>query len=209
MVGAGIAFLAAGVLLGLTTLGQGMWLDHAIPGAVKRLLPPESALVRALSSELGWPHGAYATALLPVAATTVVLLGEVRRHGVRPGLDRWRWIPLTLAVIPAHYMLRIAFGRPGPGDPRADADLVGSYPSGAALAVGLGWAFYLVVVGELRPRWRPWVMVLAVFALVIHAAVRVVTAKHWATDVLGSYLLVAGAFLLASTARRERSRQHA
>jgi membrane-associated phospholipid phosphatase len=207
-VGAGLAFLAAGVLLGLTTLGQGTWLDHAIPSVVERLVPPGSAPVRALASELGWPHGAYATAVLPVAVTMVLLLGEVRRHGARPVLEQWRWILLTLAVIPVHYVLRVAFGRPGPGDPRADADLVGSYPSGAALAVGLGWAFYLVVVGELRPRWRPWVMVLTVFALVVHAAVRVVTAKHWTTDILGSYLLVAGAFLLASTARRERSRQH-
>jgi membrane-associated phospholipid phosphatase len=44
-------------------------------------------------------------------------------------------------------------------------------------------------------------VILAVIALVVHAAVRVVTHKHWATDILGSYLLVASAFLLAGVVR--------
>jgi membrane-associated phospholipid phosphatase len=44
-------------------------------------------------------------------------------------------------------------------------------------------------------------VILAVIALVVHAAVCVVTHKHWATDILGSYLLVASAFLLAGIAR--------
>jgi membrane-associated phospholipid phosphatase len=75
---------------------------------------------------------------------------------------------------------------------------VGAYPSGTALAVGLGWTLCLVVAGALRPRWRPWLVALAAVVISVHAVVRAVTQKHWITDILGSYLLVAGAFLLAA-----------
>ena len=104
--------------------------------------------------------------------------------------------------LPALYALRVAFGRPGPGEVAHDGPLyVGAYPSGAALAVGLGWTVGVLVVGARRPRWRPWLLAAMALALVLHLLVRAVTGKHWATDVLGSYLLVAGAFLLAAASR--------
>ena len=55
-----------------------------------------------------------------------------------------------------------------------------------------------MVVGDLRPRWRPVVVTAAVVALGLHAAARITAQKHWATDILGSYLLVAGVLLLAT-----------
>jgi membrane-associated phospholipid phosphatase len=200
---AGLGCLAATVLLGLVAHPRGTDLDHAMASATGRLAPPDNRVVELLSSEVVWPSGAYLTALLPVAVAVALLAGEVRRLGLRPVLGRWRWVLLTLLAIPVHYALRVAFGRPGPGEVSGGGLYVGAYPSGAALAVGLGWVLCVVVAGELRPRWRPWLVALAVVVVTAHAAARAVTGKHWITDIVGSYLLVAGAFLLAaaSTAR--------
>jgi membrane-associated phospholipid phosphatase len=208
MVLAGSACLAAAVLIGLVAQRRGTWLDHATLSAAGRLVSPQNRLVRLLSSEAGWPHAAYLTALLPVAVTVAFLAGGVLRDGVLPAIRRWRWVLLTLTVIPAHYVLRVAFRRPGPDDTHDEEIVVGAYPSGAALAVGLGWIVLIVVVGGLRPRYRPWLLVLAVVVLVAHGIVRALTRKHWATDIVGSYLLVASAFSLASTARPSASRPH-
>jgi membrane-associated phospholipid phosphatase len=200
---AGLGCLAATVLLGLVARPRGTLLDHAAARATGRLMPPENRLVEVLGSEVVWPSGVYLTALLPVALTVALLGGEVRRRGLGPVLERWRWVLLTLLVIPVHYALRVAFGRPGPGEIPGGGLYVGAYPSGAALVVGLGWLLCVVVAGELRPRWRPWLVALAAMVVTAHAVARAVTAKHWITDIAGSYLLVAGAFLLAaaSTAR--------
>jgi hypothetical protein len=64
-------------------------------------------------------------------------------------------------------------GRPGPGEVAEGSLYVGAYPSGATQVV----------------------------ALALHLLVRAVTDKHWATDIVGSYLLAAGAFLLAGAFR--------
>jgi membrane-associated phospholipid phosphatase len=205
MLHAGSACLAAAVLIGLAADHRGMWLDHAMPNAVGDLVSPRNRLVRALGSEAAWPYGAYLTALLPVMVTVAFLAGRVRQHGVLPVFRYWRWVLLTVGAIPAHYAMRLAFRRPGPDDGRDEEVVVGAYPSGTALAVGLGWMLLVVVVGELRPRWRPWLLVLAVMILIVHGIVRALTQKHWTTDIVGSYLLVAGAFLLAGTARPNAS----
>jgi membrane-associated phospholipid phosphatase len=198
-VAAGLGCLAATVLVGLVAHPGGTWLDHAMPRAAGRLLPPGNRVVEVLSAEV-WPSGAYLTALLPVAITMALLAGETRRRGLRAVLERWRWVLLTLVAIPVHYVLRVAFGRPGPREVAGEGIYVGAYPSGTALAVGLGWTLCLVVAGGLRPRWRPWLMALVAVVVSVHAVVRAVTHKHWITDILGSYLLVAGAFLLATAA---------
>jgi membrane-associated phospholipid phosphatase len=201
MLALGVACLAAAALMGVVAQRQEIWLDHALPGTVGRLVSPGNLLVRILSSESGWPHGSYLTAVAPVAFTMAVLAVEARRRGLGPVVERWRWVLLTLLAIPVHYGLRVGFGRPGPDDAANQALVVGAYPSGAALAVGLGWALCVVVVGVDRPRWRPWLMAAAAVALFLHAVVRSLTDKHWASDILGSYLLVAAAFLFAGSTR--------
>jgi membrane-associated phospholipid phosphatase len=198
----GVALLVAAVLLGMVARHRGIWFDHAVPSLARRLVSPGNPLVRALSSESGWPHGSYVTALLPVLLTMVVAAGELRRHGLRAVYQRWRWVLLTLAAIPVSYGLRVVFGRPGPDDPASSAEVVGAYPSGAALAVGLGWGLCIVVAGAYRPRWRPWLIATAGVVLVLHVLARAVTDKHWASDIVGSYLLAASAFALAGLAAR-------
>jgi membrane-associated phospholipid phosphatase len=207
MVGAGLGCVAVAVLVGLAAQRQGMWLDHATLSAAGSLVSPRNRFVRLLSSEAGWPHGSYLTALLPVVVTVAFLAGGALRDGVLVVIRRWRWVLLTLIVIPAHYLLRVALRRPGPDDGHGQEIIVGAYPSGAALAVGLGWILLVVVVGGLRPRYRPWLVVVAVVVLAVHGIARALTQKHWATDVMGSYFLVAGTFLLASTARPDAGHQ--
>src|SRR6266487_6880421 len=188
MAGAGLACLAACILIGLAVNRRETWLDGALLVVAKHLVSRHGVLVRALGGEAYWPHGAYLTALLPLAVTVAALIWEAPQHGVVATIDRWRWVLLTLAAIPVHYALRMVFARPGPAEGPDQIDSIGAYPSGTALAVGLGWGLCLVVVGRLRPQWRPYLVILAVIALVVHAAVRVVTHQHWATDILGSYL---------------------
>jgi membrane-associated phospholipid phosphatase len=202
LLAAGAGCLAAVLGLGLAVRQQAGWLDRAVPDAARPLLPPESRLVQVLSSEAGWPPGALLMTLLPLAAAAGFLVREIRRHGFPAVADRWRWLLPALAVLPVLYVLRVAFGRPGPGEVAHDGPLyVGAYPSGAAVAIGLGWTVGVLVVGAQWPRWRPWLLAAMALALVLHLLVRAVTGKHWATDILGSYLLAAGAFLLAAASR--------
>jgi undecaprenyl-diphosphatase len=203
---AGLACLAASVLTGLAVRRGGTWLDKAVASAADQLVPPHGTLVRTLGGEAYWPHGAYLTALLPVAFTVAVIVWEGRYRGVGPMVDRWLWVLATLLTIPMHYSLRVVLDRPGPSDGGQQGAAFGAYPSGTALAVGLGWGVCLVVVGGLRPRWRPQLVVITLVVLVVHAAVRTVSNKHWATDILGAYLLDAGVFLLAWLAQSSRRR---
>jgi membrane-associated phospholipid phosphatase len=204
---AGLACLSASVVLGFVTRRRETWFDQLVPTVARQFVPPHGTLVHLLGGEAYWPHGAYVTALAPVAVTVAVLGRQVHRDGLRPVLDRWRWVLLTVAAIPLHYAVRVALARPGPGELPSGPPVVGAYPSGTAVAVGLGWVLCLVVVGGLRRRWRPWLVVAATIALLVHGIVRVITNKHWATDILGSYLLVIGAFLIAGTARPDPCRQ--
>lgn len=201
MLAVGAGCLAAAAVLGVAVGHEATWLDRAAPDVARALLPPESRLVEVLSSEVGWPPGALLMALLPLVAAAGFLAGEVRRHGIPAVVARWRWVLLTVSAVPVLYALRVAFGRPGPGEVPDGSLYVGAYPSGAALAVGLGWTLGVLVVGAHRPSWRPWLLAAAGLALILHLLVRAVTDKHWATDILGSYLLVAGAFLLAGSSR--------
>src|SRR6266487_6374498 len=165
MAGAGLACLAACILIGLAVNRRETWLDGALLVVAKHLVSRHGVLVRALGGEAYWPHGAYLTALLPLAVTVAALIWEAPQHGVVATIDRWRWVLLTLAAIPVHYALRMVFARPGPAEGPDQIDSIGAYPSGTALAVGLGWGLCLVVVGRLRPQWRPYLVILAVIAL--------------------------------------------
>ena len=201
MLAAGVGCLAAVVVLGLAVGHRATWLDRVAPAEARAVLPPENRLVEVLSSEVRWPPGAALMALLPLLPAAAFLAGEVRRDGLGAVVARWRWLLATVAAVPVLYVLRVGFGRPGPGEVPGGPLYVGAYPSGAALAVGLGWTVGVLVVSAHRPRWRPWLLAAASLALLLHLLVRAVTDKHWATDILGSYLLVAGAVLVAGASR--------
>ncbi|HZD38313.1 MAG TPA: hypothetical protein VE664_06705, partial [Actinomycetes bacterium] len=111
------------------------------------------------------------------------------------------WLLVLLATVPLALGLRIAFGRPGPGEGPVHAWSQGAYPSGGALLVALGWVVGGAVIAWLRPAWRGPVIGLTVLALAVHLLARVAVGDHWLTDVVGSYLLVAGVALLADRLR--------
>lgn len=200
---AGLAALALVVLLGAAVGSRSTDPDRDVRRVLREPLDerPYRMAVRVLATESGWPHASYLLALLPLALAGALLAydGLVRGRDLR--LARWRWLLLMPAAVPVQHLLRVAFGRAGPNVPLWSEGTRGAYPSGAALLVALGWAIGVVVASDLRPRWRPLLLVAAAAALGLHAWARVAAHKHWATDILGSYLLVAGMLLLAAAAR--------
>jgi membrane-associated phospholipid phosphatase len=201
---AGLALLALVLLLGFAVGSHSTDPDRDVRRALREPLDerPYRIAVRILATETGWPHASYLTALLPLVLAGAVLARDGwarRQQGLR--LTRWRWLLLLTAAVPMQHLLRMGFGRVGPNVPLWSESAPGAYPSGAALVVALGWAIGVVVISDLRPRWRPVLLVAAAVALGLHAWARVAAHKHWATDILGSYLLVGSVLLLAAATR--------
>jgi membrane-associated phospholipid phosphatase len=200
---AGIALLTLVVLLGFAVGSRSTDPDRDVRRVLREPLDerPYRTAVRLLATETGWPHASYLIALLPLvlAGAVVTWDGWTRRQGVR--LARWRWLSLLVIAVPIQHLLRVSFSRAGPNVPLWSEGAQGAYPSGAALLVGLGWSIGVVVISDLRPRWRPMLLVAAAVALGLHAWARVAAHKHWATDILGAYLLVASVLLLAAATR--------
>lgn len=211
-VGAGIACLVAVVAIGVA-VGRGPLPDRLdgdararLHGWLERRPPSFQEVLDKVAAERRSGHGTYLTAALPLlaagAAAAVAALAAWRRGRPRPRLWRWTpWLVALLLTVPVAYGLRVVFGRPGPGDLSVPAGSQGAYPSGGALLVALGWTIGGALLGWLRPSWRRPVLVLALLALAGHAFARVTVGDHWLTDVLGSYLLAAGAALLAEPLR--------
>jgi membrane-associated phospholipid phosphatase len=200
---AGLGCLILVVVLGVAVGPRASGPDRDLRRVLRQPLDqrPYGKAIRMLATETGWPHAAAAMALLPVTLAGILLAWELQRRARPASLGRWRWLPLMLLALPAQHLLRVILDRAGPGVPWWSQGTRGAYPSGAALVVALGWAVGVVVVWDLRPRWRPAAITAAALALGLHAAARVATQKHWATDILGSYLLAGGMLLLAAATR--------
>jgi membrane-associated phospholipid phosphatase len=200
---AGLALLALVLLLGFGVGSGSTDPDRDVRRVLREPLDerPYRMVVRILASETGWPHASYLTALLPLALAGAVLARDIwaRRQDLR--LTRWRWLLLLVSAVPMQHLLRVGFDRAGPNVPLWSDGGKGAYPSGAALLVALGWAIGVVVLSDLRPRWRPVLLVAAAVGLGLHGWARVAAHKHWASDILGSYLLVGAVLLLAATSR--------
>jgi membrane-associated phospholipid phosphatase len=197
---AGFGCLALVVLLGVAVGPRASGPDQRMESFLRGPLDqrPYRRAVTALASETGWPHGSYGLALLPVLMALTLLAHDAVRGNQPPRLRRWTWLLISFAAVPLQHALRVAFDRTGPGVSSWADGPRGAYPSGAALLVALGWAIGVVVAGDLRPRWRAVTMAGAAAALGLHAAARVSAQKHWATDILGSYLLAGGVLLIAA-----------
>lgn len=199
-----LAVLGAGCLAGVLLLGVavgdgGTALDRALMPT--RLCAGETAgtVCENLATEGGWPFPVYATALAPLLAAGLLLLGRLRRPGGDLHAGGWLWSLAAVATLPAQLVLSAVFDRVGPlVELRGGVDADGAYPSGAAALVAVAWGIAGVVVWRLRPRWRPGVVALTAVVLAAHDVTRTAALKHWPTDILGSYLLVGGALLLAA-----------
>jgi len=203
-----VAMVAIGVAVGRAPMPDR--LDGSVRQHLHSWLEQRSFrdLLGKVAAERRAGHGTYVTAALPLlaaaVAAAVTALTARARGGPRPPSSAWTWaawVTVLLLVIPLAYGLRVAFGRPGPGDLSVPAGSQGAYPSGGALLVALGWTIGAAVLVWLRPAWRRPVVALAVLALAGHAFARVAVGDHWLTDVLGSYLLAAGVALLADPLR--------
>jgi membrane-associated phospholipid phosphatase len=205
---AGLGCLVATVLLGIAVGPHATKLDLDLTRVVRDPLDRRSyrQAVRLLASEGSWPHAAWAMALVPVGLAAALVAWDLRGRSWPARLGRWRWLPPVLVALPAQYLLRILLGRDGPRGPSWVEGAPGAYPSGAALLVALGWAVGVAVAWDLRPGWRRGAVAAAGVSLGLHALARVAAQKHWATDIVGSYLLVAGVLLVAVAARAAPSR---
>jgi membrane-associated phospholipid phosphatase len=197
---AGLACLVGVVLLGFVAGHTGTVLDRALEDTVHRLVVRwgrgPRRVVAAIAAERGRSHGAYLTALLPLTLAALTGLVAARR-GLRLPRQWFVWASLLLVALPLDLLLRVAFGRIGPHEEDEGAVTVGSYPSGAALLVALGWLVATSAIARLRPRWRGPFAALGVVALLVHGVARVAVGAHWATDILGSYVLAAGVAMVA------------
>jgi len=194
----GTTAVAASLLLGAVVGHGGTALDRVLTTTSVCAGRTAGRLCEALATERGWPFPVYATALLPLLAAGLVLL-RLRPPGAGLGAGAWAWSLAALVTLPAQHLLSLAFGRAGPlVELQGSTDLEGAYPSGAAVLVAVAWGIAAVVIGSLRPAWRPRLAALAGLALGLHLITRVVALKHWPTDILGSYLLVGGVLLLAA-----------
>jgi hypothetical protein len=200
---AGLGCLILVVLLGVAVGPRASGPDRDLRKVLREPLDewPYQQAVRILATETEWPHASTAMALLPVVVAGALLARDLHRRARPAHLARWRWLLLTLLAVPSQHVLRVILDRAGPRAPWWSNGIRGAYPSGAALLVALSWAVAVVLVWELRPRWRSATIAAAVLALGLHMVARVAAQKHWATDILGSYLLVGGVLLAAAATR--------
>lgn len=205
---AGLGCLVAVVVLGLVVSNGATPVDQAAWRGLHGLLAQQRLtwrVVGAIAHERGHAHGSYVTAALPLllaATLAAVAVGKLRRDwswsALRPRAWQWLgWSAILLCSVPLVEALRLVFDRPDPTESPNPKSPLGSYPSGAAVLVALGWVVGGTVIVWLRPSWRRPLVAAGTLALAVHAAARVAVGAHWLTDVLGSYLLVAGIALLA------------
>ncbi|SEQ40707.1 Membrane-associated enzyme, PAP2 (acid phosphatase) superfamily [Solimonas aquatica] len=148
---------------------------------------------------------------LLIAGLLLALLAGSLRPSLRPLRARAGFLLLVLALGPgliAHPLLKDHWGRPRPVEtqvfggtqplvpaavPSRYCDKNCSFVSGHAVM-----GFYLLAFGYAWPRQRRRWHWLGIAAGVSIGAVRMLQGKHFASDVLGSYLVVLGTCLMVS-----------
>jgi hypothetical protein len=212
---AGLGCLAAVVVLGVVVKHGATPLDEAARRVLRGWASQQHLtrrVVGAIAQERGRYHGSYVTAALPLLCAAILAVGRLRRrrdHGQgwwsALCARAWPWLiwsSVLLCSLPLVEALRVAFDRPGPKASANPKSPLGSYPSGAALLVALGWIVGGTVIMRLRPSWRRPLLAVGALLLAVHAAARAAVGAHWLTDVIGSYLLAAGMALLAAPLQR-------
>lgn len=159
------------VLAGAIVLGGTPPLDRTVREALlAAAVPPVVAVMRVVN----W-----------AGAAAVLVPGTLLLYAVFPRARRrwWVWAALMLAAPLAEGGVKMLVGRPRP------EGLGLGFPSGHATAAAafFGAVFYLA--GSLQGPARRAVRALAVVAIVLVAAARVMLRAHWPSDVLGGAAL--------------------
>jgi undecaprenyl-diphosphatase len=219
---AGLGCLGAVLILGVVVKHGATPLDQAARRALRGWASQQHLtrhVVGAIAQERGRYHGSYVSAVLPLLCAAILAAGRLRR-----GRGRWwstlrarawpwlLWLSVLLCSLPLVEALRVAFDRPDPTESANPKSPLGSYPSGAALLVAVGWIVGGTVIMRLRPSWRRPLLVVGAVVLAVHAAARAAVGAHWLTDVLGAWALatvwlavVVAAMLLTSRPRERGS----
>ncbi|MEU1889276.1 phosphatase PAP2 family protein [Micromonospora sp. WMMD987] len=198
------AFLVLVPFALLAVLVVGAWtplhdLDAAVTAALHRFAADHPGWVRVMTA---WTH-LFSPGPLRVAALVVVVWAW-RRGSRRLAL----WVVTTMAVGGAlGALLKLLVGRDRPEllDPVARAAGF-SFPSGHALNAILAAGVLLLVFlpfARGRPGVRPLLWAVAVLLVGVTGLSRVALGVHWASDVLGGWLL--GAAVVAATAAAFRT----
>jgi membrane-associated phospholipid phosphatase len=198
----GAAAVAGALLLGVLAGPGGTAVDEAVARTLERWCarPACQTASDALATEGGWPFVVYASVVLPLVVAGGLLPAARGEQGRRARALAGRLLVLLVVMAVAQVVLSHVYGRVGPRATSSDPST--AYPSGAALLVAFAWLGAGLVVALARPGWRGVWWPLAAGVLLLHAVVRVAASKHWATDIAGSYLLVAGVLALATSRSR-------
>ncbi|HET7876635.1 MAG TPA: phosphatase PAP2 family protein [Methylomirabilota bacterium] len=116
--------------------------------------------------------------LIPVGVVLFWLSREAKRHP-------WLWLGALAAAGIGERLFKLLIGRERPNSPSS------GFPSGHTTAIT---AFAVIVVylaarERLSPAWRRTIQITALGVMVLVGLARVVTNRHWPSDVLGGLLL--------------------
>ncbi|MGH3622505.1 MAG: phosphatase PAP2 family protein [Sciscionella sp.] len=188
--GCGALLLAAFVLLGVLAAAGPIGPDATVADVLRGEWRRPPGTVAAVVSVLLGPA-------TPVAAAVLLLAGVALAYR---RADRWLLgVLLRCFVVGVACrlvsVLKLAFDR---RRPRLYPDF--SYPSGHVVSVATTAFVAILLCLWLAQRLLPLVITLAVFAVLVCAAARLVLGVHWVTDTVGATLGVTGVGLLVADA---------
>jgi membrane-associated phospholipid phosphatase len=180
--------LAAFVLLGVLAASGPIGPDATVAGALRGEWRRPPGTVAAMVSVLLGP-------IIPVAAAVLLLIGVAVAYR---RADRWLLRVLIRCFVVGVAcrlvsVLKPAFDR---RRPRLYPDF--SYPSGHVVSVATTAFVAILLCLWLAQRLLPLVTTVAVLAVLVCAAARVVLGVHWVTDTVGAALGVTGVGLLVA-----------
>lgn len=191
--GAGLAFLALFVALGITVAGHPLGVDLAVTGAFQGLWRGTFGNVTKITSDL---LGLY----LPETVMFGVLVGAGLAY--YRGMRREAWLAVRALVVYGLARLTSWTGKPifERARPREYAEF--SYPSGHVVSVASAGLAVVLLCAWLAPHLTRWAVLVASVVTVLVALTRLILGVHWLSDTVGAVLGVLGIGLLGAAALR-------
>ena len=187
---AALLFVGVGLIGWAAARGQLLWLDGPLSAALALRQGQSPDWLIAAMQAISWPGGGVQRTLIVVA----IALGLWRWRGAAAG-----WA-LALAALISNWVsgwLKISFARVRPDlVPHLD-NVAGSlsYPSGHATSAAV---VYLALALLSPAQWRGRMLALAALLTFLTGLSRIMLGVHFASDVLGGWMLGAAFALLAA-----------
>lgn len=191
--GAGLAFLALFIALGLAVAKHPLAVDLSVTGAFQGLWRGTLGSVTKVVSDL---LGLVVPAVLMIGVLVGVILAWYR------GLRREAWVALRVLVVYGVARLASWVGKPIflRQRPRAYAEF--SYPSGHVVSIASAGLAVVLLCRWLAPKLTRWAVLVFSLATVLVALTRLLLGVHWLSDTVGAVLAVLGLGLLAAAVSR-------